>query len=78
VSANTFYLCPFCFRLCDTDEHCHEHPMVCCEPGEWGDNRRKPVTDLRGDIQSPAPRWFLEATGQAGAMGRYTRFSLKG
>ena len=58
-----FYLCPVCFRVCDTDQECHEHRMIECNVGKVGDDRRKPVMDKYGNLVSRAPRWYLEAVG---------------
>jgi hypothetical protein len=58
-----FYICPICFRVCETDEECHEHRMIECRPGELGEERRKPVADRFGNLVSRAPRWYLEAIG---------------
>lgn len=58
-----FYICPFCFRVCDSCEECHEHQMICCDPGAIDAERRKPVMDASGHIQTRAPRWYLEAVG---------------
>ena len=56
-----FYLCPICFRVCETEAECHKHLMVLCETGHPGDERRKPVSDQFGNLVSRAPRWYLEA-----------------
>ena len=56
-----FYICPICFRVCDTDQECHQHQMIECQPGHIGDERRKPITDKFGNYVSRAPRWYLEA-----------------
>lgn len=56
-----FYLCPICFRVCETEEECHEHQMVFCETGHPGDELRKPMMDNYGKMVSRAPRWYLEA-----------------
>jgi hypothetical protein len=37
--------------------------LIQCDPGEPGDERRKPVTDPDGVLLTQAPRWYLEATG---------------
>jgi hypothetical protein len=58
-----FYICPTCFRVCETEQECHEHQMVACKPGELGDKRRRPVNNRFGQYASRAPRWFLEALG---------------
>jgi hypothetical protein len=64
-----FYICPTCFRVCETEQECHEHQMafdhqmVACNPGSLGDERRKPVNNRYGQYASRAPRWFLEALG---------------
>lgn len=58
-----FYICPTCFRVCETKVVCHEHLMVECDPGQPGDERRKPVADRFGHLVSRAPRWYLEALG---------------
>jgi len=61
---SSFYICPICFRVCDTEQKCHEHQMVECDAGEPGDERRKPVKDRFGQFVSRAPRWYLEAVGR--------------
>jgi hypothetical protein len=60
---SVFYICPVCFQVCDTEQECHAHRMVECDAGEFGDERRKPVSDRFGNLVSRAPRWFLEAVG---------------
>lgn len=60
-----FYLCPTCFYASDIPDDGHEHPLLRVDPGLPSDERRKPVTDRNGHIQSPAPRWFYEAILQA-------------
>jgi hypothetical protein len=72
MKGNLLYICPVCFRACSEQEDCHGHSMLCCDPGEWGDLRRRPVDDCRGQIQSRAPRWFLEASGWVKAGPPYT------
>ena len=59
-----FYICPICFRVCETESECHEHIMVKCETGHPGDQRRKPVSDRFGKLVSRAPRWYLEAVNK--------------
>ncbi len=68
----SFYICPYCFSICDKDIHCHDHPMVHCIPGRWGVPARKPVSDPCGNLRSSAPRWYLEAVGWIQAGGRST------
>lgn len=62
----SFYICPICFQVCETERECHlhehAHRMVECEPGSPGDERRKPVHDRFGNLMSRAPRWYLDAT----------------
>ena len=58
------YICPICFRVCETEDECHEHLMVECETGHPGDERRKPVTDQFGNLVSRAPKWYLEAVSK--------------
>lgn len=58
-----FYICPVCFRTCDTEIECHDHRMVECEAGIPGDERRRPVADRFGNYVSRAPRWYMEAVG---------------
>ena len=60
----SFYICPVCFQVCDSEKECHAHRMVACEVGELGDERRKPVSDRFGNYVSRAPRWYLEAVGR--------------
>lgn len=61
----TIYICPVCFTICESEQECHAHRMLACEPGEPGDERRKPVRDAFGQYVSRAPRWYLEAVGRA-------------
>ena len=56
-----FYLCPICFRVCESEAECHEHVMILCDIGHPGDERRKPIEDHDGNLVSRAPRWYLEA-----------------
>ena len=56
-----FYIWPICFRVRESESECHEHPMVLCETGHPGDERRKPVSDQFGNLASRAPFWYLEA-----------------
>jgi hypothetical protein len=55
------YVCPICFRVCESEEECHQHKMILCETGHPGDERRKPLTDTQGNLVSRAPFWYLEA-----------------
>lgn len=57
----TLYICPICFRVCESETECHEHMMLKCETGEPGDDKRKPLTDEFGNLVSRAPRWYIEA-----------------
>ena len=63
-TSSSFYLCPTCFYASDILDTGHEHTLLRVDPGLPGDERRKPITDPRGRILSPAPRWFHEATFQ--------------
>lgn len=58
----TLFVCPFCFRICETEQECHRHKTLECHPGVDGDPQRKPLRDRFGNLASRAPRWFLEAT----------------
>jgi hypothetical protein len=63
-AVTVFYMCPKCFRVCETQEQCHEHNlMVECVTGTPGDEKRRPVRDQFGHYVSRAPRWYLEAVG---------------
>ena len=64
-TSKVFYLCPHCFYATELPDDSHEHALVRVDPGMPGDERRKPVTDAKGHILSPAPRWFHEAMVQA-------------
>jgi len=35
--------------------------MIFCKQLPVGDDKLKPVMDIDGDLQTRAPRWFLEA-----------------
>ncbi len=58
-----FYLCPVCFEASERRITCHGRWMIKCEPGQPGDNCRKPVTDNKGHLKSREPYWFLAARG---------------
>ena len=62
TAEDTVYMCPVCFKVCDSNEECHRHRMLECNPGQPGDERRKPIRDRFGHMVSRAPRWFIEAT----------------
>lgn len=55
------YICPICFRVCESETECHNHMMVSCDTGNPGDERRKPIKDRFGNLVSRAPQWYLEA-----------------
>ena len=57
------YVCPVCFKVCESERECHQHRMVECYPGKPGDECRKPMSDRFGQFVSRAPRWYLEAQG---------------
>ncbi len=56
-----FFICPVCFKICETERQCHDHLMMRCDAGKPGSELRKPVTDRFGNMVSSAPRWYLEA-----------------
>ena len=60
-ASSIFYLCPNCFYANETPDPEHEHALLRVDPGLPGDERRKPITNGKGHILSPAPRWFHEA-----------------
>lgn len=60
-----FYLCPACFYASATQDGEHEHPLLRVDPGQPGEERRKPLIDKEGRILDPAPRWFHEAVLRA-------------
>jgi hypothetical protein len=62
-TVHVFFICPTCFNACEDAQECHEHQMMGCDPGEPGHERRKPVMDDVGRVQTRAPRWFLESVG---------------
>jgi hypothetical protein len=63
-AVTVFYICPKCFRVCETEEQCHEHKLMLeCDTGDLDNERRKPVRDQFGHYVSRAPRWYLEAVG---------------
>jgi len=59
----TFYLCPICFEVSESEREHHGRPMIRCDAGEPGDERRKPVINDGGHLKTHAPRWLLEAIG---------------
>jgi hypothetical protein len=61
---SVFYICPTCFTVCESNPETHRHPMVRCDAGRPGDERRRPVTGSDGRILSRAPYWFMEAVGR--------------
>ena len=62
-TVHLFYICPVCFNACEDRASCHEHEMMCCDPGVLDDERRKPVMDASGRVHTRAPLWYLEAVG---------------
>jgi hypothetical protein len=42
--------------------------MVHCDELPVGDERLKPIINKQGDLESHAPRWFLEAVWDAAGM----------
>jgi len=60
---STFYICPICFEVSESEREHHGRPMIRCDAGQPGDERRKPVINGNGRLKSHAPRWFLEAVG---------------
>jgi hypothetical protein len=60
-NGEVLYICPVCFRVCDSKRECHEHQTIECHTGRPGDARRKPLEDQFGNLVSRAPRWYLEA-----------------
>ena len=58
-----FYLCPICFEVSEFECEHHGRPMVRCDAGQPGDERRKPIINGGGNLKTRAPRWFLEAIG---------------
>lgn len=62
-TGHLFYICPVCFNACKDPEECHEHQMMCCDPGMPDDERRKPMMDASGRVQTRAPLWYLRAVG---------------
>ena len=64
VTHQVIYLCPICFAVSLSDDERHAHQMVCCDTGEPGDDRRRPLSDDRGHLTTRTPRWFLEALGR--------------
>ncbi len=62
-SSVILYLCSMCFEVSETAGVHHGRPMIRCDVGSLGDERRKPLVDGEGHLKSHAPRWFLEAIG---------------
>ena len=62
-SERILYICPMCFKVCESEQECHAHTMLACDIGELGAEQRKPVKDRFGNYVSRAPRWFLDAAG---------------
>jgi hypothetical protein len=59
------FICPTCFRVCESETECHAHLMMLCETGQPGDDKRKPVMDRFGRYASRAPLWYLQALQRA-------------
>ena len=60
----TFFICPVCFRVCESEQECHQHRTVACNAKEEGAACRRPLQDRFGQFVSRAPRWYLEAQGR--------------
>lgn len=63
-----FYICPVCFAVSEEAGEHHDRQMVHCDELPVGDERLKPVINNEGDLESHAPRWFLEAVWEAAGM----------
>jgi hypothetical protein len=72
-NSRVFYLCSVCFNASERPAVCHHRPMVRCDPGQPGDDRRRPPADAQGRLKSHAPRWFLEAIGSVAPGGTISR-----
>jgi hypothetical protein len=60
------YICLSCFEAFTARPPDHPHSvsrLILCDPGNPGDERRKPVSGSRGIPLTHAPRWYLEALG---------------
>jgi len=62
-NTSIFYLCPKCFAAFDDEPADHPHAMLRINPAVLDVEARQPVMDQNGNLQSRAPRWFLEAIG---------------
>ena len=60
MSGEEYYICPVCLIISQYKDGCHG-PMVPFEPGEPGNEMRKPIKNQHGQYHSRAPRWFHEA-----------------
>lgn len=63
-AARSFYICPVCFEVAETQRECHGQMMICCDAGALADEQRKPAVTHDGRLTSRAPRWFTEAVGR--------------
>ena len=63
-----FYICPVCFAVSEEPGMHHDRQMVHCDELPVGDERLKPIINKQGDLESHAPRWFLEAVWEAAGM----------
>jgi hypothetical protein len=61
LTRDQFYLCSTCFEASETLRECCGQPMLCCQCGEVGAERRQPPRTADGHFTSRAPRWFWEA-----------------
>ena len=57
----TLYVCRTCFSVAQTPGPCPlDHgPRLRCDPGEPGNNCRKPPMDAEGRLLSRAPLWWV-------------------
>lgn len=61
-TSTSFYLCPICFEVSDTELKGHKHPMIKVDLSKLSDESRQPVMDASGRLTTAMPRWFVEAT----------------
>ena len=57
-----FFICPVCFTAAPNRIKCHGHDMIPCMADKIEDC--KPLMTTDGQLQSRAPRWFLDGVAK--------------
>ena len=66
------YICRVCHLVGRRELTCHPGKSVQCDAGEPGDERSKPLFDVKGNLVTRAPKWWVDTCFQEKKRSRYT------